>query len=181
MKKYRRRHQNRFSTIDDHISGRPIKSSKANGQNATLFIAKKSAAVINKVNSQWNRVFQPPTFSGTEAKLTRPVHFQNHTLMVQCDSNVAANHLRFNQQQLLKQLHRCGFDYVHSLKFTLQHRTNLNSSPDDFSQKNQSFNETLRVKPSDSAMTSLRYCSEQTSNKKLQHSLNKLYQRLKKL
>lgn len=183
----------KFSKLDTHLTRRKANAmgNTPSSYKTTLAIAYQSSIMISKITSVWPQIYQSQPFSGVEANVCKPIHFQNGRLVIECDSPTVANHLRFNQSQLVKQLHKYEFTTVNNLKLIIKHKSNTINSPASLTKKNQSLNNknglendarnnvSPREKPSKTVLNALTTCAETTNNSKLRESLSRLQKQLK--
>ena len=188
----------KFSKLDTHLTRRNAKSMGTSPNNeanrsykTTLAIAYQSSIMTQKISSVWPQIYQSQPFSGAEANVCQPIHFQNGRLVIECESPTVANHLRFNQSQLIKQLHKYEFTAITDLKLIIKHKSNKTISPASSTKNNQSLSDKnnlegrvdnyirTRKKPSKAVISALATCAETTHNTELRESLSRLQKQLK--
>jgi len=167
---------NTFSKLSEQLGKKPQNPTKS-----TLAIALHSSRVIKKVTTVWTHIYQSQPFSGAEANVCRPIHFQNRQLTIECDSPTLLNHLRFNQSSLIKQLHKYGFNDIDSLRLTIKHKSNQTSFPENITQTKQSVTKQNAETASKNSLNMIAACAKTSNTSKLSNSLNNLIRSLENL
>lgn len=176
--------RNKFSTLSEQISINAkghAKSHVKSHSKSTLAIALNSSKTIIKIAKVWTHIYQSQPFSGAEANVSKPIHFHNNQLTIECDSPSLLSHLRFNQTHLIKQLHKYGFNDINSINLTTKHKSNQAVFPEGLTEKKQTVERHFTEIASENSLKALEACAQTTQTSSLNNSLNNLLKSLKKL